>query len=82
MNELKNIRNIDYTVVFARDSYWNGYGPAMGNINNPGPHGFSEVLYAYTSAAGTRALRTAIAALEGVEPDEVQVVTGHWALWM
>jgi aspartate/methionine/tyrosine aminotransferase len=30
----------------------------------------------YTSAAGTLALRTAIAALEGVGPDEVQVVTG------
>jgi len=30
----------------------------------------------YTSATGTLALRTAIAALEGVEADEVQVVTG------
>jgi aspartate/methionine/tyrosine aminotransferase len=30
----------------------------------------------YTNAAGTPALRTAIASLEGVEPDEVQVVTG------
>jgi aspartate/methionine/tyrosine aminotransferase len=30
----------------------------------------------YTSAAGTLPLRTAIASLEGVEPDEVQVVTG------
>ncbi|HEY6390732.1 MAG TPA: pyridoxal phosphate-dependent aminotransferase [Bryobacteraceae bacterium] len=30
----------------------------------------------YTSAAGTLALRTAIAGLEGVEADEVQVVTG------
>ena len=30
----------------------------------------------YTSATGTLALRTAIAALEGVEPDTVQVVTG------
>jgi aspartate/methionine/tyrosine aminotransferase len=30
----------------------------------------------YTSAAGTLSLRTAIAALEGVAPDEVQVVTG------
>jgi aspartate/methionine/tyrosine aminotransferase len=30
----------------------------------------------YTSATGTLALRTAIAALEGVAPDEVQVVTG------
>jgi len=30
----------------------------------------------YTSAAGTLALRTAIGALEGVDADEVQVVTG------
>ncbi|MGC9946125.1 MAG: pyridoxal phosphate-dependent aminotransferase [Bryobacteraceae bacterium] len=30
----------------------------------------------YTSAAGTPALRTAIAALEGVDADDVQVVTG------
>lgn len=30
----------------------------------------------YTSGAGTPALRAAIAALEGVEPDAVQVVTG------
>jgi len=30
----------------------------------------------YTAAAGTLALRTAIAALEGVGPDDVQVVTG------
>lgn len=30
----------------------------------------------YTSATGTLALRTEIAALEGVAPDEVQVVTG------
>jgi aspartate/methionine/tyrosine aminotransferase len=30
----------------------------------------------YTSAAGTLALRTAIAALEGVDADDVQVVTG------
>ena len=30
----------------------------------------------YTSAVGTLALRAAIAALEGVEADEVQVVTG------
>lgn len=30
----------------------------------------------YTASAGTPALRTAIAALEGVEPEDVQVVTG------
>ncbi len=31
-------------------SYWNPPGPATANLNNPGPHGFSENLYAYTSA--------------------------------
>ncbi|MBN8731704.1 MAG: potassium-transporting ATPase subunit KdpA [Acidobacteria bacterium] len=40
-------------VSFSKDSYWNaGYGPATGNLNNAGPHGFAEVLYAYSSAAG------------------------------
>ncbi|MBV8549764.1 MAG: potassium-transporting ATPase subunit KdpA [Acidobacteriaceae bacterium] len=33
-------------------SYWNPPGPATANFNNNGPHGFSEALYAYTSAAG------------------------------
>lgn len=28
----------------------NAYGPATGNLNNGGPHGFSEILYSYTSA--------------------------------
>ena len=38
---------------FAKDSYWNGsFGPATGNLNNGGPHGFSEILYTYTSGAG------------------------------
>jgi K+-transporting ATPase ATPase A chain len=36
-------------VVFAKDSYWNAFGPATGNVNNPGAHGFAEILYAYTS---------------------------------
>src|ERR1700757_1832814 len=40
-------------VPFAKGHYWNGsYGPATGNLNNGGPHGFSEILYAYTSGAG------------------------------
>jgi potassium-transporting ATPase potassium-binding subunit len=43
---------ISAAAVFAKDSYWNNFGPATGNLNNPGPHGFSEMLYAYTSAAG------------------------------
>lgn len=30
----------------------NAYGPATGNLNNGGPHGFSEILYAYSSGTG------------------------------
>jgi len=37
---------------FSRNSYWNPPGPAAANINNPGAHGFSEILYAYASATG------------------------------
>ena len=37
-------------VTFGKDGYWNAVGPATGNLNNPGPHGFSEILYAYASA--------------------------------
>jgi K+-transporting ATPase ATPase A chain len=33
-------------------SYWNPAGPATANVNNSGPHGFSEILYAYSSATG------------------------------
>jgi len=39
------------TVVlpFAKGGYWNPPGAAIANVNNGGPHGFSEVLYAFTS---------------------------------
>ncbi len=33
-------------------SYWNPPGDATNNLNNSGPHGFSENLYAYSSATG------------------------------
>jgi K+-transporting ATPase ATPase A chain len=33
-------------------SYWNPPGPATANFNNAGAHGFSEDLYAYSSATG------------------------------
>jgi potassium-transporting ATPase potassium-binding subunit len=40
-------------VQFAPGAYWNGsYGAATGNLNNGGPHGFAEILYAYSSAVG------------------------------
>jgi potassium-transporting ATPase potassium-binding subunit len=32
-------------------TYWNPPGPGTANLNNGGPHGFSEELYAYSSAA-------------------------------
>src|SRR5437879_4346032 len=37
---------------FAKNGYWNPPGPAAANTNNNGAHGFSEVLYAYSSGAG------------------------------
>jgi K+-transporting ATPase ATPase A chain len=37
---------------FAKNGYWNPQGPTTGNLNNPGAHGFAEILYAYTSGTG------------------------------
>ena len=38
------------TVIgFEKGSYWNPAGPATANLNNAGPHGLSEILYAFTS---------------------------------
>jgi K+-transporting ATPase ATPase A chain len=36
---------------FHKNGYWNPPGPATANLNNAGPHGFSEILYAYSSAS-------------------------------
>ena len=36
---------------FANGGYWNPAGPSIANLNNAGPHGLSEILYAYTSAS-------------------------------
>ena len=35
-----------------RSGYWNPPGPAIANLNNSGPHGLREILYAYTSGTG------------------------------
>jgi len=43
---------ISSVVHFTPGGYWNTQGAATGNLNNGGPHGFSEILYAYTSGAG------------------------------
>ena len=39
-------------IQFENGGYWNAPGPAVANLNNAGPHGFSEILYAYSSATG------------------------------
>ena len=38
-------------VSLSRGGYWNWPGPAVANLNNGGPHGLSEIIYAYTSGA-------------------------------
>jgi len=37
---------------FAKNGYWNPPGPAAANTNNGAAHGFSEILYGYSSGAG------------------------------
>ncbi len=51
-------------ISFPKDAYLNPAGPAAANVNNPGPHGFSEILYAYTSATGNNG-----SAFGGINPN-------------
>jgi K+-transporting ATPase ATPase A chain len=37
---------------FTPKGYWNPPGATAANTNNNGPHGLSEIIYAYTSATG------------------------------
>ena len=37
---------------FPAKGYWNPPGAAIANMNNSGPHGLSEIIYAYTSSTG------------------------------
>jgi K+-transporting ATPase ATPase A chain len=43
---------ISSVLQFPKDSYWNPQGPTIGNLNNAGPHGLAEILYAYSSGTG------------------------------
>jgi K+-transporting ATPase ATPase A chain len=40
------------TIQFPAKGYWNPPGAATANLNNSGPHGLGEILYAYDSATG------------------------------
>jgi K+-transporting ATPase ATPase A chain len=42
---------VSIVIPFAKGGYWNSAGPAIANLGNSGPHGFSEMLYAYSSAS-------------------------------
>ena len=44
--------SISSVINFPAHSYWNPGGPAIANMNNSGPHGLSEIIYAYTSGTG------------------------------
>ena len=39
-------------ITFPAKGYWNPQGAAIANTSNNGPHGFSEILYAYASGTG------------------------------
>ena len=39
-------------IQFAKNSWINPPGPATANLTNNGPHGLSEILYAYSSGTG------------------------------
>src|SRR5579872_2001013 len=41
---------ISTVIPLAAKGYWNPQGAASANLNNSGPHGFDEILYAYTSS--------------------------------
>jgi K+-transporting ATPase ATPase A chain len=58
---------ISSVIPFEKGSYWNGaYGAATGNLNNGGPRGLAEILYAYTS--GTANNGSAFAGLSANTP--------------
>ncbi|HEV2379071.1 MAG TPA: potassium-transporting ATPase subunit KdpA [Terriglobia bacterium] len=57
---------ISSVAKFSKNGYWNPPGPATANLTNGGPHGFSEILYAYTSTNGNNG--SAFGGLSGNTP--------------
>jgi K+-transporting ATPase ATPase A chain len=43
---------VSAVIQFPKDGYWNPPGPGTANLNNNGPHGLAEILYAYSSGTG------------------------------
>ena len=44
--------SLSSVINFPAHGYWNPGGPAISNMNNSGPHGLSEIIYAYSSGTG------------------------------
>lgn len=42
---------ISVVIPLAKNGYWNPAGAPIANVNNTGPRGFSEILYAFSSAS-------------------------------
>ena len=42
---------ISSVIPFAKNGYWNAPGAAIANLANSGPHGFSELLYTFSSTS-------------------------------
>jgi len=42
---------ISAVIPFAKNGYWNAPGAAIANLANSGPHGFSELLYTFSSTS-------------------------------
>ncbi|HLI83623.1 MAG TPA: potassium-transporting ATPase subunit KdpA, partial [Bryobacteraceae bacterium] len=57
---------ISAVIGFHAKGYWNPPGPAAANISNSGPHGFTQILYAYASQTGNNG--SAFAGLSGNTP--------------
>ena len=57
---------ISTVAPFAKNHYWNPPGAATANLTNSGPHGFSELLYAYSSTSENNG--SAFAGLNGNTP--------------
>ena len=55
---------VSSVISFPAKGYWNPPGPAIGILNNNGPHGLSEVLYAYVSGTGNNG-----SAFGGISPN-------------
>jgi len=75
--EQKNSANppIEYDLASSTGPVWTVRELLALSGENPW-EALLDIRVSYTSAAGTPALRSAIAALEGVEADDVQIVTG------